>query len=395
MSYSYYPIRRIAVYGLIAICVALSLLSCNKNNDSIIKQNAQRVIDCNLDDAVQITNLSDVFDSIVLILLDEKHLVGYIDKIRSDESGIYLSSDNILYAYDWSGRELFCLNREGRAMSDYLEIGDFALSSKYVAIADPKSMKILLFDKCEGQYHKTISVEFFPEDIVFLDETTLAVNCGGVNGFRLEILDIEKEEVIDGYFNFDQIFTEPLLQPFSYLNGTPLYRIPFYADLYSFSKESGLKKAISFDFKAKNFNANDLKTVNVMGFNMLIDSKGNANIVNTYSVNSTFAINYKCQSVSEDSQYLLLVDTLNHTKHLLDSETSNDDILFYDYVVLPLFYDSNKEGFISVLYPDLWASTFDSIDEERKNSVNYPRALSLFRKITKTENPSIMIYKLK
>jgi hypothetical protein len=382
-------------YLTICCGVALSLLSCNRNNDSIIRQDAQRVIDCNLDDAVQITNLSDVFDSIILVPLDEKHLVGFIDKIRSDESGIYLSSDNIMYAYDWSGQEIFCLNREGRAMSDYLEIGDFALSSKYVAIADPESMKILLFEKSQGQYHKAISVDFFPEDIVFLDETTLAVNCGGADGFRLVILDIEKEEAIDGYFNFDQIFTEPLLQPFASLNGTPLYRTPFYADYYSFSKESGLKKAISFDFKAKNFNANDLKTVNVMGFNMLIDSKGNANIVNTYSVNSTFAINYKCQSVSEDSQYLLLVDTLNHTKYLLDSETCHDDILFYDHVILPLFYDSDGNGFISVLYPNLWASTFDSIDEERKNTVNYPRALSLFRKITKTENPSIMIYKLK
>lgn len=382
-------------YLTICCGVALSLISCNRNNDSIIRQDAQRVIDCNLDDAVQITNLSDVFDSIVLVPLDEKHLVGSIDKIRSDESGIYLSSDNILYAYDWSGQEIFCLNREGRAMSDYLEIGDFALSSKYVAIADPESMKILLFDKSQGQYHKAISVDFFPEDIVFLDETTLAVNCGGADGFRLVILDIEKEEAIDGYFNFDQIFTEPLLQPFASLNGTPLYRIPFYADYYSFSKESGLKKAISFDFKAKNFNANDLKTVNVMGFNMLIDSQGNANIVNTYSVNSTFAINYKCQSVSEDSQYLLLVDTLNHTKYLLDSETCHDDILFYDHVFLPLFYDSNGNGFISVLYPNLWASTFDSIDEERKNTVNYPRALSLFSKISKTENHSIMIYELK
>lgn len=358
-------------------------------------QDAQRVIDCNLDDAQKVTNLSDVFESIDVIPLEAKHLVGYVDIIHTDESGIYLAGNDMLYAYNWNGKEMFCLDRKGRALSDYLEIEDFTLSEKYIAISDPEGMKILLFDKHNGQYDKTIKVDFYPEEIAFLNETTLMVNCGGTDGFRLVILDIEKGEVTDGYFKFDRIFTEPLLQAFSSVNGTPLYRIPFYNDFYSVSKERKLEKALSFDFKAKNFNANDLTTINIMGFNMLIDSKGNANIANMYTVNSTFAINIKCQSISEDSQYLLLVDTLNQTKYLFDSETANDDILFYDYVVLPLFYDSNKDGFITLLYPHLWASTFDSIDEERKNTANYRKAQSIFQTVSKTENPSILVYRLK
>ena len=395
MDKGFNPLGKIVFNGILVISAALSALSCNKKNDSIIMQDAQRVIDCNLDDAKKVTNLSDVFESIDVIPLEEKHLVGFVDKIHSDESGIYLANNNMLYAYNWNGQELFCLDRKGRALSDYLEIEDFTLSEKYIAISDPEGMKILLFDKRDGQYDKTIQVDFYPEEIAFLNETTLMVNCGGTDGFRLVTLDIEKGEVTDGYFNFDRIFTEPLLQAFSSVNGTPLYRIPFYSDFYSVSKERKLEKALSFDFQAKNFNANDLKTINIMGFNMLTDSKGNANITNMYAVNSTFAINFQCQSISEDSQYLLLVDTLNQTKYLFDSETTNDDILFYNHLALPLFYDCNKDGFICLLYPHLWASTFDSIDEERKNTANYRKAQSIFQTVSKTDNPSVLVYRLK
>ena len=106
-----------------------------------------------------------------------------------------------------------------------------------------------------------------------------------------------------------------------------------------------------------------------------------------------FAVNFKCQSISEDSQFLMLVDTLNGTKYLFDSVTTNDDVLFYDIAPLPLFYDSNEKGFISVLYPNLWASAFDSIDEGRKNTPNYRKASRLFQTISKTENPAILVYR--
>ena len=380
---------------LLTSCFVLLILSCNSNNRTITRD-AQRVIDCNMDDAVRLVNLSDICDSIAVIPLDDKHLVGTVNLIRSDESGIYLTTrNNILHSYGWDGKECFYIDRQGRALSDYLEIGDFALSERYIAIADPEGMKILLFDKGNGQYYKTIQVDFYPEDLAFINEETLAVNCGGVDGPRLVILDIEKEEVIDGYLSYDKIFSEPLMQPFAAINGSVLYRIPFYNDFYSVSSGGKLEKTLSFDFKAKNFNVKDLKYINVMGFNFLIDSKGNACIDNMYTVNSMFAVNFKCQSISEDSQFLMLVDTLNGTKYLFDSETTNDDVLFYDIAPLPLFYDSNEKGFISVLYPDLWTSTFGSIDGKHKNTANYRKALSLFQTISKTENPAILVYRFK
>ena len=378
---------------LLANCFALLMLSCNGNNGTI-SQDAERVIDCNMDDAVKLVNLSDVCDSIAVIPLEDKHLIGTVDLICSDESGIYLTTrNNILYSYGWDGKERFYIDRQGRALSDYLEIGDFAVSGKHIAIADAEGMKVLLFDKGNGLYDKTIQVDFYPEDLAFLNEGMLAVNCGGVDGPRLVTLDIEKEKVIDGYLSYDKIFSEPLLQPFATINGSVLYRIPFYNDFYSVSCGGKLEKTLSFDFKAKNFNDRDLKYINVMGFNFLIDSKGNACIDNLYTVNSMFAVNFKCQSISEDSQFLMLVDTLNGTKYLFDSETTNDDVLFYDIAPLPLFYDSNEKGFVSVLYPNLWASTFDSIDEGRKNTPNYSKASSLFQTISKTENPSILVYR--
>ena len=387
--------RRIFFNGIFVICAALLAISCNNNNDEIIMQNAKRVIDCNMDDAQKITDLSTVFDDIDVVTLDSKHLIGLVDNIHTDETGIYLSSNNILYAYNWNGEELFYLDRKGRALSDYLEIKEFSISKKYIAISDPEGMKILLFNKSNGEYDRSIKLDLYPEEISFLNETTLAVNCGGVDGSRLVRLDIEKGDVVDGYLHFDELFSEPLPQVFSSINGTSLYRIPFYNDFYSISDDKKLEKALSFDFKDKNFNVNDLKTINIMGANMLMDEKGNANIDNIYAVNSTFAVNFNCPSISEDSQYLMLIDSINHTKYLFDSETTNDDILFYDYVAMPYFYDSNDKGFIGILYPDFWISTFKSINEERKNAANYQKALSIYETVSKNENPSILVYKLK
>lgn len=357
-------------------------------------QNAKRVIDCNIDDAQRVTDLSTVFDDIDVVTLDSKHLIGLVDKIQTDRSGIYLSSNNMLYAYNWNGEELFYLDRRGRALSDYLEIRDFSISEQYIAISDPESMKILLFNKSDGEYIRTIKLNLFPEEILFLNETMLAINCGGVDGYRLVRLDIDKCDVLDGFFRFEKLFSEPLPQVFSSINGTAMYRIPFYNDFYSISVGNKIEKAISFDFKNRNFNINDLKTINIMGSNMLMDRKGNANIVNIYAVNSTFAIRFKCQSISEDSHYLLFVDTLNQTKYLFDSMATDDDILFYDYVPLPFFYDSNEDGFISVLYPDFWISTFMYVDEDRKNTSNYQKALSIYEKVSKNDNPSILVYRL-
>ena len=47
---------------LLTTCFVLLILSCNSNN-STITQDAQRVIDCNIDDAVRLVNLSDICDS--------------------------------------------------------------------------------------------------------------------------------------------------------------------------------------------------------------------------------------------------------------------------------------------------------------------------------------------
>ena len=387
--------RRILFNSIYVLGVALSLISCNNNNDEIIMQSAKRVIDCNLDDAQKVSDLSAVFENIDVVTLESKHLIGLVDDIHTDESGIYLTSNNTLYAYNWNGEELFYLDRKGRALSDYLEIKDFSISKKYIAISDPESMKILLFNKSDGEFNKSIRLDFFPEEITFMNETTLAVNCGGVDGSRLVRIDIETGDVVDGYLHFDALFTEPLPQVFSSINGTTLYRIPFYNDFYTISDDKKMEKALSFDFKDKNFNVNDLKTINIMGVNMLIDEKGNVNIENIYDVNSTIAIDFKCQSISEESRYLLFVDTLNQTKYLFDNKATNDNILFYDYVALPYFYDSNEDGFISVLYPDFWISTFKSISEDRKNTSNYQKASSIYEIASKNENPSILVYRLK
>ena len=73
----------------------LLLLSCGRSNQGLIMQNSKRIIDCNIDDAIKQTVLSSVCDSIRVVPLEDKHLIGFIDIINIDDSGIYLTSNDI------------------------------------------------------------------------------------------------------------------------------------------------------------------------------------------------------------------------------------------------------------------------------------------------------------
>ena len=285
-------------------------------------QNSKRIIDCNIDDAVKQTALSSVCDSIRVIPLEDKHLIGFVDIIHTDENGIYLTSNDILYAFDWSGKERFCVDRKGRASFDYLEIGDFAVSNKYLILADSESKKLLLFNKSDGQFIRTVNLDFYPESIACIDESTLIVSCGGVEGPMLVTFDIDNEVVIDRFLHFEKLFTAPMLQTFTSMEGIPLYKIPFYNDYYTVTKNTGLEKTLSFDFKKKNFDVKGLKKIEILGVSLLIDSKGSADIRNMYNANSMFAIRFNCQSISEDAQYQMLVDTLTNKKVLFDKTKS-------------------------------------------------------------------------
>ena len=380
---------------ILGLNLLLLITSCKRNNDGVIMQIPLRTVDCNINEAKKLTYFSEVCDSIIVIPLKDSNLIGFVDIIHLDDSGIYLTSNNILYAFNWAGDELYCLDRKGRASFDYLEIGDFAISNDYLVISDPEGKKILLFDKNNGSFLKSIYLDFYPERIAFLNEKELVISCGGVEGPKLVSFNVEKEVMINHFLHFERLFTEPLIQTFTIVEDKPLYRIPFYNDYYAVTEGDNLEKAISFDFKEKNFDEKGLKTINLFGANLLVDSKGSANIINVFNVQSMFAIYFTCPSLSDDSQFLMLVNTLDNSKCLFDSETYIDDVIFYDHVVLPLFYDCYKDYYASVLYPDLWTETFNNISEDRKTNKNYLKALALYPQITRTENPSIVLYHLK
>ena len=129
---------------ILGLNLLLLITSCKRNNDGVIMQIPLRTVDCNINEAKKLTYFSEVCDSIIVIPLKDSNLIGFVDIIHLDDSGIYLTSNNILYAFNWAGDELYCLDRKGRASFDYLEIGDFAISNDYLVISDPEGKKILL-----------------------------------------------------------------------------------------------------------------------------------------------------------------------------------------------------------------------------------------------------------
>ncbi len=378
--------------------LAFVFLSCggNKNSEQFISQHPNYVVNCDLDRSNVITNLSQVCDSIAIIPLDfNSDLIGIVDKLCSDSTGIYIVSNSILYHFNWNGEQSYSIKRIGRSSSDYLELSDFCVSDNHIAIADIVGQKILLFNKLNGVFHKTINVDYYPENIEFLNNDTLAIKCSGSEGARLRTIDINSGKIIDTFFEFEQLFTEPVVQPFIKLGDRVHYKIPFYNDYYSISVNGKLEKSLSFDFGKYNFDITGLDEVSFFGTTMLFDTKGSAKILDVYNTDSLYAISLQCPSVSEDAQYLMFVDTKSDECYYFDSDTYIDDVLFYDHTILPILFNSYNGSFIGVIYPDLWVNTFNSITDKRKQSELYSTALDYYNCFSNNQNPLIVQYYFK
>ena len=375
------------------VLASASLISCKK--DDPCNEAARYALDCDMESARPVMLLSDVVDGYSILPLQSDDLMGVIDRLYVDDSGIYVVSEEEVWAFDTEGRERFRISAKGRSVSEYLELRDCCLSDRFITVSDTEGKKILLYNKTDGKHFKTLNLDFYADKICYLNDTVLAINCSGSKGPRLVTLNTVSGRILGSSIDYDDIFTEPVAQPFIRFGESLLYKMPFYNDLFEVSDDGIKGKLLTFDFKDYNFNIKGVKRINFGFFSLLVDTWGNAHVNHVYNVKSKFVTQFICQSRSEESNYMMITDTLTHSKQLIDSESFTDDVTFYDFVIYPQIFDCCDDRLVCVIYPDYWTDTFPGLTDERKSSPYYQSAFEQYRNLSGNDNPLLVFYHLK
>lgn len=168
-------------------------------------------------DAEGIFSLSDIADSIWMTPLatNPDGLLTSPQKILIDNNKFFMmenEQEEAVFCYSIEGDFLFKIDRKGRGPGEYSLLGDFTLdrANKKLILSDRNSQTLLLFDY-NGQYEKTIKTELYFEFLAYLEGTRLLLLTQYQPNPKLPpnkhkqvlIYDYEKNEVVDGYLQFD------------------------------------------------------------------------------------------------------------------------------------------------------------------------------------------------
>lgn len=381
------------IYYLCFIAIAF-FTCCSSNKRNNVK--SPQKIACDIDSSAQVCSLSEICDSVTLIPLetnDSLH-VGIVSKMIVNSDRMFILSNQRIYIYDRQGKIFHVISEIGHAKNEYVEINDFCVSKSHVFITDVNSKKILLFSK-DGYYEKTIKTTQFPEKIASINDSLLAISCSGTEGPRLIIMNTNEEIVKGEYFEYDKRFTSPVPQVFTCSDSNLLYKQPFSNMYYSVNKDASVDNYYSIDFKKYNFQEKDLGTVNFAGCKLLIDKKGNANIIRFHETTSLYQIEFSCERYFSDAQFIMLINKKTGKEYLINSDTYKDDITFYDYRILPDFSFLHGDKFWGVIYPASWKGCLKKIEPDRCNNSRFEATKRYVENISADQNPIVCVYHIK
>lgn len=382
--------------SVLYISVLAIVTSCSYNKQNNIIQSSSKQLICDIDSSLLIKNLSEMCDSVSFIQLETNNnsIVGNIDKIVVDSVNIYMLSNNNLFIYDKQGKLYSKISKMGHAKNEYIAINDFCISRASIFIADTQARKILVFSR-SGAYERTIETTLFPEFIESISDSMLAISCSGLNGYRLTLLNTRNEQTEHGYFQYEKRFSSPIPQTFVRTVGNQvLYKQPLSNLYYRILNDGTIEEAFRVKFGDYTFQESDIGEINFGGCIIPYDTKGNAGILR-FNESTTFSqIEFTCERLAEDAQFIMLISKLTNKSYLINSDSYKDDLAFYTSRILPDFSCLFNGCFWGCIYPTTWKDDINAMRTSEK-SPQYRRIFEYVNSISDEQNPIICIYHIK
>lgn len=376
--------------------VVLVCVGCSTKHSGDSSLLPLQTIICDIDNASVVKTLSSICDSVSLIPLDSSGTepMGIVDKVICDSTYIYMMCGNKLFVYDKQGHYFSSINAIGHANNEYVELGDFCITDSSIIIADTQNKKLLVFSR-RGTFQRTIPLKQFPERIAMVNNSVLAISCSGIEGYRLIILDIERQKIIGKHFDYNKKYSYSIPQTFTESLGTLLYRQPLSNIYYSILDDGSIREKYDLNFGDYNLKESDLGVINWEGCDILLDTKGNADIINFSESVSLYQIEFSCNRIAEDAQFIMLINKKTQKSYLMSSNDYTDDLTYYDFRILPDFSYHYDGCFLGIIYPASWK---DGIDEEKSiktESIEQKKIYDYIDSLSYEQNPIVCLYHIK
>lgn len=381
------------INNLIILSTVICLLSCNKQDNKISTEYSSS-ISFDINKANKICNFSDICKNVTFIELETKDesIIGNIDKLHIANNNIYIKDGNKLNVFGINGTFLFCLNKRGAAPNEYIEISDFSITDNgEIVISDALSKKIIFYNN-KGNYITHKIFNFYIEDIAVLNDSLYIIDCNDNKNEQLVIWNKNIDKIIYKYFEYENRFILPLQQTFCNIDKKIYYQIPLSNELYSFNKNGKINQKISLDFNDYNIKESDIVNVDLFGGEIPVDKGQNVSIKTIYDNSRFYCIHYICERINKDAYYLHFLSKNTTREFILNSENFNDDVLFYDYAILPLMSTVYDDKFIGIVYPYIWKDCINEINDSRCDTKQFNTIKAFVDKLSDEQNPILVVY---
>jgi hypothetical protein len=184
------------------ILLTLLILAGCKGKDPSVKIDMKYVITPGSSRLSERIIYSDLLEEYRYIIPEstEESLFAYIYKAYIYRNSIFIfdkkNQDKILVFDLETGKFLRAIGSQGRAANEYVALGNFTLDKVRgnLLIIDEVEKKVLIYDADSGDFKRSFKLNFYPRNIEYVDENTIAYTGGGQNQDRLRLTDMDGRE---------------------------------------------------------------------------------------------------------------------------------------------------------------------------------------------------------
>lgn len=226
---------------LTLLIFVLLLVSCNTTKEQDIT--FYDTIDYH---SISKTTINELVDSILFLPLEikEESTIAHIDKIRIMDSLIYIGDFHTgqICIFDLYGKHLFNIAHIGQGPKEYTEIKSFAVDTNYIYIVDNRIRKLLVYNRIDGSFIKSMKMPFIAWDIEVLNNGDFIFAFIPMNGGKLSIKQppyklFFTDSILNTkkmMFKYEENESEPLGQRFYFTqNNNNLYFGSYHFDGYT------------------------------------------------------------------------------------------------------------------------------------------------------------------
>lgn len=369
------------------IIFLLTFFGCMNHTSSVIPP----TVVIKAEDCEKAHKLSDIVQEYQLIPLEttDSCLIGNVGKVIFDTTTFYLNdaTSEFVYHFDRQGKLLNSIGKRGRDPFEFLHLDDYCISKNHnIIILDGSSKKIIIYTSC-GNPITQQDLPFFADSFEILNDSVFVFNGAAYEG-QVIFGDYRNKKRINSYLKYDPRYSTRPLKSFTRCNKEVLWQRGFEQMLYHVTEQE-LIPARYIDFQQHSYTGKLERTP--QGIYFLRPDV--ADMSRYYENNRYIHFIFECNALDE-MPFLVYHFKKSGKTIILNNNHYEDDLTFYHTTPSAVSAFTTSGDPVVVLYTSLWINNL--INKSGEFAINAFEELKIkLAKITETDNPVLVVYKLK